>query len=157
MKRFTLARDGLCFYRKMSPNLAEGTWFILDLDPVDRRGYFLAGWVRRGSLARVVQGGLCREACKHLTQPQLTYRRGMGYHRTKCGLWCELDDIENFWKTLEIGGDHPCSQKNDIDFEISISKVREMRCLAKGVSSLVLSEDTGMTLTFAPKVTATKG
>ncbi|KAI5682863.1 hypothetical protein M9H77_04091 [Catharanthus roseus] len=84
----------------------------------------------------------------------------------------QLDDISAFWRTLEIEGDHPCSQKKDmdIDYEIRdladlldqistrlISKVKEMYRLVKGVLSLVLPEDPGMTLTSPLEITATKG
>ncbi|KAI5682045.1 hypothetical protein M9H77_03273 [Catharanthus roseus] len=54
------------------------------------------------------------------------------YLRTSHGLPClckliarfdhllpiQLDDIETFWKTLEIGGYHPCSQEKDMDSEM---------------------------------------
>ncbi|KAI5666570.1 hypothetical protein M9H77_16423 [Catharanthus roseus] len=54
-------------------------------------------------------------------------------------------DIEAFWKTLEI------------DKYRTISKVREMCRLAKGVLSPVLPEDPGVTLTSPPEVAVTKG
>ncbi|KAI5662927.1 hypothetical protein M9H77_22250 [Catharanthus roseus] len=84
----------------------------------------------------------------------------------------QLDDIEAFWRTLEIDSYHPCSQEKDMDMDYDmcdladlldqistgpITKVREMRLLAKGVLSLVLPEDLGMTLTSPLEVTATKG
>ncbi|KAI5666586.1 hypothetical protein M9H77_16439 [Catharanthus roseus] len=66
----------------------------------------------------------------------------------------QLDDIEAFWKTLEIGECHPSVRQQDMDSEMCsftdllhqistgpISKVREMRHLAKGVLNLVLPED----------------
>ncbi|KAI5661273.1 hypothetical protein M9H77_20596 [Catharanthus roseus] len=80
-----------------------------------------------------------------------------------------LVDIEAFWKTLEIGSCHPSARHHDMDFEMRsptdlyqistglISKVREMRRLAKGVLSPVLPEDLGMTLTSPPKIVVTKG
>ncbi|KAI5673884.1 hypothetical protein M9H77_14248 [Catharanthus roseus] len=103
------------------------------------------------------------------------------YLRTSHGLPCscelitrfdhilpiQLDDIETFCKTLEIGGDHPCLQEKGMDSKMHnlaslfdqistgpISKVREMRRLAKGVISPVLPEET---LISPPEVTVTKG
>ncbi|KAI5681925.1 hypothetical protein M9H77_03153 [Catharanthus roseus] len=57
----------------------------LDLDPVDRGrstiggSYFLAGWVRRGSPARVAQGGLVGNFMTKMTElleATLSNRRG---------------------------------------------------------------------------------
>ncbi|KAI5675701.1 hypothetical protein M9H77_06651 [Catharanthus roseus] len=68
----------------------------------------------------------------------------------------QLYDIDAFWKTLEIGGRHPLARQQDMDSEMRsltdilhqistgpISKVREMRHLAKGVLNPVLPEDPG--------------
>ncbi|KAI5672004.1 hypothetical protein M9H77_12368 [Catharanthus roseus] len=92
------------------------------------------------------------------------------YMRTSHGLPCscklitrfkhmlpiQLVDIKAFWKTLEIGGYHPSSQKKDMDMDFEmrsltdllhqisigpISKVREMHRLVKGVLSPVFSKD----------------
>ncbi|KAI5656697.1 hypothetical protein M9H77_25490 [Catharanthus roseus] len=67
-----------------------------------------------------------------------------------------LVDIEAFWKTLEIDSCHPSARQHGIDSEMRsltdllyqisigpISKVREMRRLAKGVLNPVLPEDPG--------------
>ncbi|KAI5674169.1 hypothetical protein M9H77_14533 [Catharanthus roseus] len=40
---------------------------------------------------------------------------------------------------------------------MTITKVREMRCPAKGVLSLILPSDHGIILTFSPEVIVTKG
>ncbi|KAI5672729.1 hypothetical protein M9H77_13093 [Catharanthus roseus] len=84
----------------------------------------------------------------------------------------QLVDIEAFLKTLEIGGYHPSLQEMDMDMDSEmcaltnhlhqistgpISKVREMRLLAKGILSTVLPKDPSMTLTSPPEVTTTKG
>ncbi|KAI5652280.1 hypothetical protein M9H77_29467 [Catharanthus roseus] len=106
------------------------------------------------------------------------------YLRTSHGLPCacelitrfdhvlsiQLSDIEAFWKTLEIGGRHPSARQKDMDSEMCsltdllhqistrpISKVREMRRLAKRVLNPLLPEDPGVTLTSPPKVAVTKG
>ncbi|KAI5653618.1 hypothetical protein M9H77_30805 [Catharanthus roseus] len=81
-----------------------------------------------------------------------------------------LDDIEAFWKTLEIGGCHPSTRLQDMDSEMRsltnllhqittrpLSEVREMRRLAKGVLNPILPEDPGVTLTSSPEVAVTKG
>ncbi|KAI5681920.1 hypothetical protein M9H77_03148 [Catharanthus roseus] len=65
-----------------------------------------------------------------------------------------LHDINAFWKTLEIGGPHPSTRQQDMNSEMRsvtdllhqinighISKVREMRRLAKGVLNPVLPKD----------------
>ncbi|KAI5657190.1 hypothetical protein M9H77_25983 [Catharanthus roseus] len=75
-----------------------------------------------------------------------------------------LYDIDAFWKTLEIGSRHPSARQQDMDFEMRsltdllhqistgpISKVREMRRLAKGILNPVLPEDPGVTLTSPPE------
>ncbi|KAI5666152.1 hypothetical protein M9H77_16005 [Catharanthus roseus] len=69
-----------------------------------------------------------------------------------------LDNIEAFWRILEIDGYHPCSQEKDMDMDSemhdladlldqmstgTIFVVREMRHFAKGVLSSVLPEDPG--------------
>ncbi|KAI5656547.1 hypothetical protein M9H77_25340 [Catharanthus roseus] len=72
--------------------------------------------------------------------------------------------------TLEIDSCHPLARHEDMDSEMRfltdllhqistgpISKVREMRHLAKGILNPVLPEDLGMTLTSPPKVAVTKG
>ncbi|KAI5656859.1 hypothetical protein M9H77_25652 [Catharanthus roseus] len=82
----------------------------------------------------------------------------------------QVVDIEALWKTLEIGSCHSSARQHDIDSEIRsvtgllhhisighISKVREMRHLAKGVLSPVFPDDLGITLTLPPEVTVTKG
>ncbi|KAI5671693.1 hypothetical protein M9H77_12057 [Catharanthus roseus] len=113
-----------------------------------------------------------------------TYKINKHYLRTSHGLPCacelitwldhvlpiQLSDIEAFWKTLEIGGCHPSTRQQNMDSEMRsltnllhhistgpISKVREMRRLAKGVLSLVFLEDPGVILTSPPKVAVTKG
>ncbi|KAI5662810.1 hypothetical protein M9H77_22133 [Catharanthus roseus] len=81
-----------------------------------------------------------------------------------------LHDINTFWKSLEIGGPHPSARQQDMDSEMRsltdllhqissgpISKVREMRRLAKGVLNPVLPEDPGVTLTSPPEVAVTEG
>ncbi|KAI5676532.1 hypothetical protein M9H77_07482 [Catharanthus roseus] len=81
-----------------------------------------------------------------------------------------LHDIDVFWRTLEIGGPHPSAQLQDMDSEMRsltdllhqismgpISKVREMRRLAKRVLDPVSLEDPGVTLTSPPEVAVTKG
>ncbi|KAI5677445.1 hypothetical protein M9H77_08395 [Catharanthus roseus] len=80
-----------------------------------------------------------------------------------------LVGIEAFWKTLEIGICHPSTRQQDMDSEMHsltdlfhqistepISKVREMRHLAKGVLSPVLPEGSGVTLTSPLEVAITK-
>ncbi|KAI5657910.1 hypothetical protein M9H77_26703 [Catharanthus roseus] len=106
------------------------------------------------------------------------------YLRTSDGLPCafdlitqfdhvlpiQLSDIEAFWKTVEIGSRHPSARQQDMDSKMHsltdllhqistgpISKVREMRRLAKGVLSLVLPEDPVVTLTSPPEIAVTKG
>ncbi|KAI5650551.1 hypothetical protein M9H77_36556 [Catharanthus roseus] len=82
----------------------------------------------------------------------------------------QLHDIDVFWQTLEIGDPHPSARQQDMDSEMRsltdllhqistgpISKVREMRRLAKGVLNPVLPEDPGVTLTSLPEVAVTKG
>ncbi|KAI5674109.1 hypothetical protein M9H77_14473 [Catharanthus roseus] len=64
----------------------------------------------------------------------------------------QLDDIEAFWRTLEIDGYHLCSQEKYMDMDSEIHAH-----LAKGVLSLVLPEDLGITLTSPLEVIATKG
>ncbi|KAI5663645.1 hypothetical protein M9H77_22968 [Catharanthus roseus] len=79
-------------------------------------------------------------------------------------LHVQLHDIDVFWQTLEIAGPHPSAWQQDMDFEMRsltdllyqistgpISKVREMRHLAKGVLNPVLLEDPGVTLTSPPE------
>ncbi|KAI5652855.1 hypothetical protein M9H77_30042 [Catharanthus roseus] len=81
-----------------------------------------------------------------------------------------LHDINAFWKTLEIGGPHSSAQQQDTDSEMHsltdllhqistgpISKVREMRRLAKGVLNPVLPEDLGVTLTSPPEIQKSSG
>ncbi|KAI5668968.1 hypothetical protein M9H77_18821 [Catharanthus roseus] len=76
----------------------------------------------------------------------------------------QLHDINAFWKTLEIGRPHPSARQQDMDSEMRsftdllhqistgpISKVREMRRLAKGVLNLVLPEDPGRKNTDSTK------
>ncbi|KAI5682788.1 hypothetical protein M9H77_04016 [Catharanthus roseus] len=66
----------------------------------------------------------------------------------------QLENISVFWRTLEIRGDISCSQSQDMDSEMRdlvslldqisigpISKVKEMRHLAKRVLNSVLPED----------------
>ncbi|KAI5652698.1 hypothetical protein M9H77_29885 [Catharanthus roseus] len=100
------------------------------------------------------------------------------YLRTSHGLSCacelitrfdhvlpiQLHDIDAFWQTLEISGPYPSARQQDMDSEMRsltdllhqistgpISKVREMRHLAKGVLNPVLPEDPGVTLTSPPE------
>ncbi|KAI5674277.1 hypothetical protein M9H77_14641 [Catharanthus roseus] len=106
------------------------------------------------------------------------------YLRTSHGLPCayelitrfnhvlpiQLYDIDAFWKTLEISVRHPSAQQQDMNSDMDsltdllhqistgpISKVREMRHLAKGVLNPVLLEDPGVTLTSPPEVAVNKG
>ncbi|KAI5677585.1 hypothetical protein M9H77_08535 [Catharanthus roseus] len=82
----------------------------------------------------------------------------------------QLHAINAFWKTLEIGGPHPSARQQDMNSEMRsltdllhqistglISKVREMRRLAKGVLNPVVPEDPGVTLTSPPEVAVTTG
>ncbi|KAI5678620.1 hypothetical protein M9H77_09570 [Catharanthus roseus] len=91
------------------------------------------------------------------------------YLKTSHGLPCACELIKRFDHVLPTQSSS-FNRQQDMDSEMRsltdllhqistepISKVREMRRLAKGVLNLVLPEDPGVTLTSPPEVAVTKG
>ncbi|KAI5681573.1 hypothetical protein M9H77_02801 [Catharanthus roseus] len=101
----------------------------------------------------------------------LEFSRTKEKHNAKSNhIFYILHDIDVFWQTLEIGSPHPSARQQDLDSEMRsltdllhqistgpISKVREMRRLAKGVLNPVLPKDPGVTLTSPPKIQKSSG
>ncbi|KAI5663977.1 hypothetical protein M9H77_23300 [Catharanthus roseus] len=83
-----------------------------------------------------------RRALEIIEDPKNKYGR---YLRTSHGLQCscelitrlpiQLDNISTFWRTLEINGDHLCSQEKDMD-----SKMRDLTSLLDQISTRPMSK-----------------
>ncbi|KAI5661719.1 hypothetical protein M9H77_21042 [Catharanthus roseus] len=91
-------------------------------------------------------------------------------HRCQYLIPIREEDVDIFWRKLEIGYDILEEHDRDMDFEMRdltsliheisigpISKVREVRRLIKGVISPVLPEDSCQPLTTPPETAVTKG